>query len=130
MSFLTKSIIPPPFLFRTSRNGVPKPSKKNWPTRKKSSTLVSDIIKISILSLIISAKESNLFRIELIFRCAKISLLRLSLRIVCRLEFVPDFDFSRHKKWATTSRDVKKEREKERRENAGGASWRVNYRIN
>ena len=77
-----ESIIPPPFLFRSRRNGVPKPSKKNWPSGKESSTLVSDIYKISILSLIISAKESNLFGIELIFRFAKISLLRLSLRIV------------------------------------------------
>ena len=74
---------------------MPKPSKKNWPSRKESSTLVSDIIKISILSLFLSAKESNLFPIELIFRCAKISLLRLFLRIVCRLEFVRDFAFSR-----------------------------------
>ena len=75
------------------------PSKKNWPSGKEWSTLVSDIIKIlsiliSILSLITSAKKSNLFRIELIFRRAKISLLRLSLRIVCSLEFVQDFAFS------------------------------------
>ena len=95
MSFLVKSIIPPPFPFRSRRNGVPKPSKKNRPSRKESSTLVSDIIKIPILSLIISAKDSNLFWVELIFRCAKTSLLRLSMRIVCRLEFVPDFAFSR-----------------------------------
>ena len=47
---------------------------------------------ISILSLV---KDSNLFRIELIFRSAKISLLRLSLRIFCELEFVLDFAFSR-----------------------------------
>ena len=90
-----KSIILPPFLFQSRRKGVPKPSKKNWRSGKESSTLVSDVIKISILSLIISAEESNLFRIELIFRCAKIILLRLSLRIVCRLEFVPDIAFSR-----------------------------------
>ena len=45
------------------------------------STLVSDIIKISILSLIISAKESNLFRVKLIFKFAKTNLLRLFLRI-------------------------------------------------
>ena len=95
MSFLMKSIIPLPFLFRSRRNGFPKPSKKNWLSGKVSSTLVSHIIKISILPLIISAKESNLFRIELIFRCAEISLLRLFLRIICRLEFVPDFAFSR-----------------------------------
>ena len=70
--------------------------KKNWPSGKELSTLVSDGINILtiltlILSLITSAKESNLFRIELIFRHAKISLLRVSFRIVCSLEFVPDF---------------------------------------
>ena len=96
-----KSIIPPLFLFRSRRNGVPNPSKRNWPTEKEWFTLVSNIIKIlsiliSILSLITSAKESNLFRIELIFRCAKTSLLRLSLRIVCSLEFLPDFAFSEY----------------------------------
>ena len=48
-----------------------------------------------MLSLITSAKESNLFRIELIFRCGKVSLLRLFLRIVCKVEFVSDFAFSR-----------------------------------
>ena len=90
-----KSIIPPPFLFRSSRNGAPKPSKKNWPSGKESSALAPHIINISILSLIISVKESNLFRIELIFRCAKISLLKLSLSIVCRLECVPNFAFSK-----------------------------------
>ena len=50
----------------------------------------------SILSLITSAKESNLFWIELMFRHAKISLLRLSLRIVCSLKVVPDFGFSEY----------------------------------
>ena len=65
-----------PFLFRSRQNGIPKPSKKNWPSGKELLTLVSDIVKISILSLIISTKESNLLWIELIFRCAKISLLR------------------------------------------------------
>ena len=75
--------------------------KKNWPSGKELSTLVSDGINILtiltlILSLITSAKESNLFRMELIFRRAKISLLRLSLRIVCSLEFVPDFAFSEY----------------------------------
>ena len=69
--------------------------RKTGHPEKESSTLVSDIIKIPILSLIISVKESNLLRTELIFRYAKISLLRLSLRIVCRLEFIPDFAFSR-----------------------------------
>ena len=97
-----KSIIPPLFLFRSRRNGVPNPSKKNWPSGKEWSTLVSDIIKIlsiliSILSLVTSAKKSNLFRIELIFRRAKISLLRLSLRIICSLEFVPNFAFSQYR---------------------------------
>ena len=92
-----KSIIPPLFLFRSRRNGVPNPSKRNWPSGKELSYLVSDnTILISILSLITSAKESNLFRIELIFRCAKTSLLRLSLRIVCSLEFLPDFAFSEY----------------------------------
>ena len=96
-----KSIIPPLFLFRSRRNGVPNPSERNWPTEKEWFTLVSNIIKIlsiliSILSLITSAKESNLFRIELIFRRSKTSLLRLSLRIVCSLEFVPDFAFSEY----------------------------------
>ena len=64
-------------------------------TGKESSTLVSDIIKISILALFISAKGAILFRIELIFKYATISLLRLPLRIVCRLELVLDFAFSR-----------------------------------
>ena len=91
-----KRTIPPRFLFQSRRNGVPKLSKKNWPPGKESSTLVSDIIKILILSLIISPKESNLFRVELIFRCAKISLLILSLRIFCWLEFVPDFVFQEY----------------------------------
>ena len=50
-------------------------SKKNQPFGKESSTLVSDIIKISILS----AKEPSFFRIELIFRCAKISLYKIIL---------------------------------------------------
>ena len=36
MSFLMKSVIPPPSLFRSRRNGVPKPSKKNWPSGKVS----------------------------------------------------------------------------------------------
>ena len=35
-----------------------------WPSRKESPTLDSGIIKVSILSLIISANESNLFGIE------------------------------------------------------------------
>ena len=97
-----KSIIPPLFLFRSRRNGVPNPSERNWPTEKEWFTLVSDIIKIlsiliSILSLITLAKEANLFWIESIFRCAKISLLRLSLRIICSLEFVPNFAFSQYR---------------------------------
>ena len=47
------------------------------------------------LSLIISARDSNLFQVELTFRFAKISLFRLSLRIFCKLEFVTDVGFSR-----------------------------------
>ena len=85
----------PTFLFRSRENGVPKPSKENWPSGMELPTLDSDIIKISILSLIISAKESNLFWIKLIFRCTKISLLRFSLLIVFRLGFVSDFAFAR-----------------------------------
>ena len=88
-----KSIIPPPFLFQSRQNGVPKPSRKNWPSGKESSAVGSDVI--SILSLIVSGKEWNLFQSELILRCAKISLLRLSLHVVYKLEFVPDFAFSR-----------------------------------
>ena len=95
MSFLMKSIIPPLFLFQSRRNDAPKPFKKNSPSKKESSTLVSDVIKILILFLIISAKESNLFRTELIFRCTETSFLRLPLCIVCRLKFVPDYAFSR-----------------------------------
>ena len=43
-------------------------------------TFVSEIISTSTLSLIYSESNSNLFRIELLFKWAKISLLRLSLR--------------------------------------------------
>ena len=46
--------------------------------------------------------ESNFFRIEVIFRCAKNSILRLFLlrlfyiHIACGLEFVPDFAFQEY----------------------------------
>ena len=48
----------------------------------------------AVLPLIILAKESNLFLIELIFACAKISLVRLSLHKVCKLKFTSEFAFS------------------------------------
>ena len=75
--------------------------KTGYPKKMGRSTLVSDNIKIltiliSILSLITSAKESSLFRTELIFTRAKINLLRLSLRIACSLEIAPDFAFSEY----------------------------------
>ena len=47
----------------------------NWPKGKVSSIFVSEIIKISTLPLVNSAKSPNLFLKELIFRCAIIRLL-------------------------------------------------------
>ena len=66
--------------------------KTGYSEKMGRSTLVADNIKIltiliSILSLITSAKESSLFRVELIFTGAKISLLRLFLRIRTRFCF-------------------------------------------
>ena len=95
MSFLMKSMIPPTFPSRSRRNGVLKPFKKNWRSGDELSNLSSDILKISILTIIVSATESNLFRIELIFRQAKISLLKLPLRKVCKLKSTSEFAFSR-----------------------------------
>ena len=96
MSFLIKSITPPLFLCWSGRNGVSNPSKKKWPSGKEWSNLDSDIIKILILPLMISAKESNLFRIELIiFRLAKISLLRSFLHKVWKLKLTSEFAVSR-----------------------------------
>ena len=94
MSFLKKSITPPLFLSQSRRNCVPKLFEENWPSGTKLSNLDSDIIKIQILPLMASAKESSLFRIELIFMCAKISMLRLSLRNVCKLKFTSELTFS------------------------------------
>ena len=70
--------MPPPFELRSSLYGVQNPSMKNWPTGKLSS--ISEIISMSALPLICSESNPNLFRIEFMFKWAKISLLRLSLR--------------------------------------------------
>ena len=48
-------------------NGEAYPSMINWLSGNESSILVSEIIKISILFLIISGKASHLFLRELIF---------------------------------------------------------------
>ena len=90
ISFLIKSIIPP-HMFQIHLKETGQPKKNGLLQFIKILSML-----ISILSLITSAKEPNLFQIELIFRRTKISLLRLSLRIVCSLEFVPDFAFSEY----------------------------------
>ena len=87
-----KSVKTPPFLSQSRRNGVPKPSKETWPFGKDLSNLNSVIIKISTITL---SYGSTLFRTELIFRCTKISFLRLPLRKVFKLKFTLEFDFSR-----------------------------------
>ena len=58
-----------------------KTSIKNWPCGKLSSSLVFDIIKISIEPWICSHRRSNLFLKELIFRCPNINLLILLIRM-------------------------------------------------
>ena len=77
MSSRTYSNIPPPVLLQANLKGGWKPSIKNWPCRKLLSSLVSDIINMSIEPLICLHRRSNLFLRELVFRCSDINLLIL-----------------------------------------------------
>ena len=52
ISFLTKTIIPPPNSFRSRRKGDLKPGILNWPSGNDSSSLISDIAKMSTFPLI------------------------------------------------------------------------------
>ena len=70
---------------RSNLYGVLKPSIKNWLWGKVSSIFVSEIISISILPLIWSLSNSNLFLMEFMFKWANINLLTLSLRIDFRV---------------------------------------------
>ena len=60
-------MIPQPSDDLSILNGEAYPSLINWLSGNESSILVSEIIKISLLFLIISVKASNLFLRELIF---------------------------------------------------------------
>ena len=55
------------------------PSITKWPIGKLSSILLSDIIKASMRPLTCSARNSNLFLKDLMFKCAKPNLFKLSL---------------------------------------------------
>ena len=70
VSLRTKSIIPSPFLIRSSLYGLLYPSRKNWLLGKESSVFDSDTISTSIIPLIRSISWSNLFLIELILSYA------------------------------------------------------------
>ena len=73
--------IPPSLLLRSRRWGLLKTFMKNWLVGKLSSSFVSEIIRISALSLIWCVSNSNLFLRDLIFKCPFISLFRfLTLR--------------------------------------------------
>ena len=85
MPSLTYKRIPPLFESRSNLYGVLKPSIKNWLWGKVSSIFVSEIISISILPLIWSLSNSNLFLMEFMFKWANINLLTLSLRIDFRV---------------------------------------------
>ena len=77
----TKSIVPLLLLLRSKQNCVLKPLSLNWSNGKLLSFFVSEIIEISTLLLTNSAKNSNLFLSELIFKRAKISLLACFMRM-------------------------------------------------
>ena len=68
ISSLTKTIIPPLNSFRSRRKGDVKPGILNWPSGNYSSSLVSDITKMSTFPLISSTSASNLFLNEFIFK--------------------------------------------------------------
>ena len=68
ISSLTNSIIPPPELFLSSRSGEIKPFIANWLEGNERSTFVSEISKMSNLSLTVSRSISNLFLKEFTFR--------------------------------------------------------------
>ena len=72
ITFLRKSIRPPPCFILSSLYGGVNPSKINFLRGNVSSNFFLDISKISILLRITSFSISNLFHIELIFRhCTK-----------------------------------------------------------
>ena len=85
ISSLTYKRIAPPFQSRSNLYDVLKPSIKNWLWRKVPSIFVSEIISISILPLIWSLSNSNLFLMEFLFKWANINLLTLSLRLDFRV---------------------------------------------
>ena len=72
-------------LLRSNLIGQWKSSIENWLCGKLSSSLVSDIIKMSIEPLICSHRRSNLFVKELIIRCPDINLLTLLMRMFLRV---------------------------------------------
>ena len=68
ISSLTNSMIPPPLESRSEQYGVLTPSIEKLPVGKLSSALVSEIIKTSVFPLTCSLNNSNLLRIEFIFK--------------------------------------------------------------
>ena len=79
ISLRTKSMIPPPSIFRFIWIDTPSPSIRNFPSVKLLSRLDSDIIRTSIYPSIISFCWSSLFLTELMLRCAKVILSTLFL---------------------------------------------------
>ena len=80
ISFLTYSMIPPPLLPWSNRQGVLSPSKKKLSSGKLLSIIVSEIIKTSTLPFTWVERKSILFLMEFMLTWVKISLLELSLR--------------------------------------------------
>ena len=80
ISCLTLNRISPPWMFLSILKGSQKPLIRNWPFGKLLSIFVSEIISKSTLLARSFARNSNLFLIELMLRCAKISLFKMLLR--------------------------------------------------
>ena len=82
------NIILSPLLSQWNLKVAWKPSIKNWPCGKLSSSFDADDIKTSMYPLICSQRKSNLFLKELILRCPNINLLTLLTQISLRLLIV------------------------------------------
>ena len=82
ISSLTYSMMPPPLLAQSNRQGTLNPSIEKLLTGKLLSIFVSETIKTSILALTWVGRKSNLFPKEFMFIWAKINLFELSLNMV------------------------------------------------
>ena len=74
MSSRINTSIPPPFLFLSSLYASENPCKWNCPLGKDESNFVTEIIRMSVLSLTMLASRSNLFLREFMFKWAQIDL--------------------------------------------------------